>query len=183
MTSIVLTGMPGAGKSTIGVLLAKRLGMGFTDTDVLIQTREQKTLQQILNDHGYMALRSIEEQVLLSANLDRRVVATGGSAVYSDPGMQRLKSCGTVIYLVMSVAGLRSRIQDYETRGLAKTPEQTLDQLYEERHPLYLKYADLCVHAADKNTEQLVAELASSPLTGNCQPTQRSFVECVPRGE
>ena len=97
--SVILIGMPGAGKSTLGILLAKELGLGFLDTDVAIQVKEKQTLQEILEQRGYLALRAVEEQVLLETDCHQQVVATGGSAVYSHNGMAYLKSCGPVVYL------------------------------------------------------------------------------------
>ena len=92
--SVILIGMPGAGKSTLGILLAKELGLGFLDTDVAIQVEEEQTLQQILEQRGYLQLRAVEERVLLKTDCHKKVIATGGSAVYSDKGMAYLKSCG-----------------------------------------------------------------------------------------
>jgi shikimate kinase len=98
--------MPGAGKSTIGILLAKELGLDFLDTDISIQVQQGKTLQQISDQSGYMALRQFEEQVLLSEDIAGRVVSTGGSAVYSEPGMARLKNGATVVFLDVSLQQL-----------------------------------------------------------------------------
>lgn len=141
--SIVLIGMPGAGKSTIGILLAKELGLDFIDTDTSIQVRWGKTLQQITDESGYMVLRDYEEQVLLSENIDHKVVATGGSAVYSDAGMALLKASATVIFLDASLPALQQRVTNFDTRGIARRPEQSFEDLFAERSLLYQRYADI----------------------------------------
>ena len=143
LKSIVLIGMPGAGKSTLGILLAKELGMGFVDTDVAIQVREGQTLQEILEDSDYMNLRNIEEQILLSEDIVNKVVATGGSAVYSEAGMARLKDSATVVFLDVPLEELSNRITNFDSRGIARQPDQSLESLFEERCKLYKKYADI----------------------------------------
>jgi shikimate kinase len=132
-SNIVLIGMPGSGKSTVGVLLAKQTGKAFVDTDLLIQSRTGGTLQDIVNRDGYLELRRIEEQVLLGLDLSDHVIATGGSAVYSEAAMGHLQAGGTVVFLRVSLATLRQRVGDYETRGLAKRPDQTIEDLFAER--------------------------------------------------
>ena len=147
--SIVLIGMPGAGKSTIGILLAKELGLDFVDTDISIQVRLGKTLQQITDESGYMVLRDYEEQVLLSENIDHKVVATGGSAVYSDAGMARLKASATVIFLDVSLPALQQRVTNFDTRGIARRPEQSFEDLFAERSLLYQRYADIRIDCSN----------------------------------
>lgn len=147
--SIVLIGMPGAGKSTIGILLAKELGLDFIDTDISIQVRLGKTLQQITDESGYMVLRDYEEQVLLSENIDHKVVATGGSAVYSDAGMARLKASATVIFLDVSLPALQQRVTNFDTRGIARRPEQSFEDLFAERSLLYQRYADIRIDCSN----------------------------------
>jgi shikimate kinase len=144
-SNLVLIGMPGSGKSTVGVILAKRTSHDFVDTDVVIQSVEHRSLQAIMDKEGYMKLREIEARVLQTLNLENHIISTGGSAVYSDAAMVHLKQNGTTIYLDVSLDTLRSRITDYETRGIAKRPEQSFDDLFEERARLYRKYADLVV--------------------------------------
>jgi shikimate kinase len=144
-SNLVLIGMPGSGKSTVGVILAKRTSHDFVDTDVVIQSVEHRSLQAIMDKEGYMKLREIEARVLQTLNLENHIISTGGSAVYSDAAMQHLRKNGTTIYLDVSVATLRSRITDYETRGIAKRPDQSFDDLFDERTRLYRKYADLVV--------------------------------------
>lgn len=153
--NIVLIGMPGAGKSTIGVILAKQTGMSFLDTDVTIQTSQQKTLQDIMDESGYMELRRIEEEVLLSLDLEDHVIATGGSAAYSEPAMIHLKQNGIVIFLEVSLATLENRIHNFATRGLAKRDDQSFENLFDERMSLYHKYADIHIDCGDRSQEDL----------------------------
>jgi shikimate kinase len=160
--SVILIGMPGAGKSTLGILLAKELGLNFLDTDVAIQVKEEQTLQSILEEHGYLKLRAVEEQVLLETDCHHKVIATGGSAVYSDKGMAYLKSCGVVVYLEVPLAELRRRIHNYETRGIACRPDQSFAELFEERAALYQKYADITVKCDDHNPGEVIAQVLSA---------------------
>ncbi len=155
VTNIVLVGMPGCGKSTVGVILAKLTSRGFIDTDVLIQTARCKSLQEIVDSQSYMALRKIEEEILLSLECSNTVIATGGSAVYSRAAMEHLKSGGLVVFLDTDLATLESRICDLENRGLARRPEQTLADLFTERSPLYEKYADITIACAGLTHEEL----------------------------
>lgn len=157
--NLVLIGMPGAGKSTIGVLLAKRLGLDFLDTDLAIQTQEGRTLQDIVDAEGSAALRVIEERVLSSLTLNRCVIATGGSAVYSDPAMARLKGSGLVVNLLCPLAVIEQRVSNQDTRGLVRAPGQTLADLYRERVPLYARYADITVDMNDDRPDQVVEKV------------------------
>jgi shikimate kinase len=141
--NIILIGMPGSGKSTVGVLLAKMTSRRFIDTDILIQNAERRTLQEIIDRDGYLCLREIEENILLSIKGERQVVATGGSAVYSLAAMNHLKETGIVVFLEVSLETLHKRVRDYDTRGLARRPDQTIEELFRERHSLYEQYADL----------------------------------------
>ncbi len=154
--SVVLIGMPGAGKSTIGILLAKALAKNFVDTDVLIQVREGKALQSILDESGYLELRRIEESVLLESNLPNCVIATGGSVVYSAPVMAYLQSLGPVVFLDLTVESLLRRIDNYSTRGIARAPDQSFESLYRERYPLYCRYADVTIDANRGSEAQLL---------------------------
>ena len=157
--SIVLIGMPGAGKSTIGVLLAKETARNFIDTDVLIQVRESRTLQTIMDEWGYLKLRQIEEEVLLGLDLQCQVIATGGSAVYSDKAMARLKQQSRVIFLDVCLDQLRQRIHNYHTRGIACRPGQSFDTLFAEREKLYRHYADLIINCDHTRPEDVLREL------------------------
>lgn len=163
---VVLIGMPGAGKSTAGILLAKELGLGFLDTDIVIQVQEKKSLQQIIDEQGYLALRRIEEQVLLATDCAGLVVATGGSAVYSGPGMRHLRAFGPVIYLDVPLAELTRRIDDYASRGIARCPQQSFESLFEERSSLYHRYADYHLNCATRNPREVVAQIVRSCLSG-----------------
>ncbi|WP_288130256.1 shikimate kinase [Microbulbifer sp.] len=159
--SVVLIGMPGAGKSTLGVLLAKELAKDFVDTDVLIQLREDKTLQEIMNESDYLNLRRIEGEVLAEAKLPNHIIATGGSAVYSEDGMRNLLRFGPAVFLNCSADELRRRIHNYESRGIAKAPGQSFEALFEERQALYRRYADIEVDCDGRDLEQVLAQVVS----------------------
>lgn len=160
--NLVLVGMPGAGKSTLGVLLAKELALGFVDTDLLIQTDVGKTLQQIVDTEGYLALRDHESRVLANLSLSNSVIATGGSAVYSELAMTALSEQGVIVYLDVSLPTLRSRITNYDQRGIARRPDQTFEDLYEERRTLYLKWADKVIYCDDKTPDAVIAEVLTA---------------------
>jgi shikimate kinase len=147
--------MPGAGKSTVGVVLAKQTSRDFVDTDVLIQTRHGCSLQDVVDREGHMALRKIEEEVILSMALLNHVIATGGSAVYSDAAMAHLKSNGVAVFLDVALDALRARIRDFDTRGIARAPEQTLEDLFQERCALYRKYADVTIDCGDMDQDDI----------------------------
>ena len=152
----ILIGMPAAGKSTVGVLLAKKLGVPFVDTDILIQTGEGCLLQEIIAEHGIVGFRAIEENHLLQVPPDCGVVATGGSAVYSQKAMGHLRSLGPVVYLYIGLAALKERLGSLDERGVLRTPGQTIDRLYAERSPLYEKYANITVSTGDVTPDQVV---------------------------
>jgi shikimate kinase len=154
-SNIILIGMPGSGKSTIGVILAKMLAKSFVDTDILIQEKEHQTLQDIVNEQGYMMLRSIEERVLLGVDFYNHVIATGGSAAYSERAMYHLKDQGLIVFLDADLATLQVRIGNYEQRGLAKRPEQSLQDLFNERLALYRKYADIVIDCSKMSQESV----------------------------
>lgn len=159
--SLILIGMPGAGKSTLGILLAKELRLDFLDTDVAIQVQENRGLQDILESEGYLALREVEEQVLLATECHQKVIATGGSAVYSQKGMEYLKSCGPIVYLEVPLTELRRRIHNYETRGIACRPGQSFEDLFEERQALYRQYADVTVNCDTLGPGEVIAEVVT----------------------
>jgi len=158
-SNIVLIGMPGSGKSTIGVVLAKCASMDFVDTDILIQCSVGRSLQDIVDSDGHMALRAIEEKVLLELDCRNHVIATGGSAVYSRAAMEHLKSDGLAVFLEVDLDTLKSRIHDYETRGLAKRPDQSFEELFAERSSLYSYYADLTVHCSGLSVAEVCAAI------------------------
>ena len=161
-SNITLIGMPGAGKSTVGIILAKNLGLGFIDTDVLIQINRQKTLQQIMDESGHLRLRAIEEEEILKINLENHVIATGGSAAYSEKAMIHLRDISTVVFLEVRYEEFTKRIHDFEKRGIAKSQTQTFKDLYEERQALYQRYAETTIDSNDLNQEELAAKIAES---------------------
>ncbi len=154
--SIVLIGMPGAGKSTVGIVLAKALGLDFVDTDVSIQVHQARTLQQISDDEGYLALRQYEEQVLLNEEIAGQVIATGGSAVYSEPGMLRLQDQALVVFLDVNLEQLEKRVTNFATRGIARRPDQSFAELFIERRALYQRYADLSIECSSLSVEEVL---------------------------
>ncbi|MFO7993146.1 MAG: shikimate kinase [Marinobacter sp.] len=160
--NIVLIGMPGSGKSTVGVLLAKRLGLGFIDTDLLIQQEAGRTLQDIVDVDGYQALRGIEEQVLLKLDVHRQVISTGGSAVYSERAMHHLKSAGIVVFLDIPLHTVLERIGDYSARGISRRPDQSLEELFSERFELYSRFADVVINCVGRNQEEVCDVVAAA---------------------
>jgi shikimate kinase len=161
-SNLILIGMPGAGKSTVGVILAKKTSRDFVDTDVLIQTSRERTLQDIVDKDGYAVLRKIEEDVLLGLSVQNCVIATGGSAVYSDRAITHLKSDGIVIFLDVDLSSLESRVHDFRTRGLAKRPDQDFADLYYERLILYTQFADITVKSAGLTQEEICSKIIAS---------------------
>lgn len=159
MNSVVLIGMPGAGKSTLGVMLAKELGLDFVDTDIQIQHDQRCLLQEIVDTKGHMVLRDIEEQTLLNHQYQHQVVATGGSVVYGEAGMRHLATFGKIIFLDVSLDELRRRIHNYESRGIAKSPEQSFQDLFDERNRLYQKYADVVIACHNETADEIVAKI------------------------
>ncbi len=160
--NISLIGMPGAGKSTTGRLLAKLLNYEFIDTDHLICHQHQRSLQDIVNENGYMKLRQFEEQVILELAAEHTVISTGGSAVYSAAAMQHLSEISKVVYLSAPYDVIADRIKNLDTRGLVKKTQQSLYDLYIERTTLYEKYADITVDAT--LPAQAVAEMIKSEI-------------------
>ena len=152
--------MPGSGKSTVGVILAKNLGMEFVDTDILIQSSENRTLQEIVDSEGHMSLRKIEEEVLVKIDCENSIVATGGSAAYSDKAMVHLGKIGKIVFLNAQLSTLRNRIHNYDTRGLAKRPDQSFEDLFQERFNLYKKYADITIDCDIIDQETTAASIA-----------------------
>ena len=153
MNNITLIGMPGVGKSTIGVVLAKVLGYQFLDSDLLIQKQERRRLREIIEEEGYTGFKEIENRVNASIDVNHTVIATGGSVVYCEEAMNHLKSVGTVVYLKLSLNSLAKRLGNLKGRGVLLREGQTLESLYEERTPLYEKYADIVVDQEGKDLE------------------------------
>ena len=158
-SNIILIGMPAAGKSTIGVLLAKTTLKSFVDTDLTIQSRYGCGLCDIIEKEGTDAFLKIENDIICSENYKHSVVATGGSAVYGEEAMAHLKADGIAVYLEISLDEIRKRIGNITTRGVAMKNGSTLDELYKERLPLYNKYADITINCEGKTAEEIVTEI------------------------
>ena len=157
--NIILIGMPASGKSTIGVILSKVIGFDFVDTDLLIQKEQGRLLSEIIDQDGIEAFLSIEGDVCAGLEAHRSVIATGGSVIYRENGMKRLKEIGRIVYLQTEYEELCRRLGDIHDRGVVLKPGQTFRDLYEERVPLYEKWADLIVKEAGKNQEQIMQEI------------------------
>ena len=160
--NIILIGMPGAGKSTVGVLLAKRLGYNFVDTDLLLQSQQQCRLQQLIAREGLENFKAIEEQVLIELATTHSVVATGGSAVYSERAMGRLRTLGQLVFIDIPLEELLGRVHDMDNRGLVIGPNETYENLYKERLPLYQKYAEVTIPGGGMTVEAVAAEIEKS---------------------
>jgi shikimate kinase len=160
--NIILIGMPGAGKSTVGVLLAKRLGYQFIDTDLQLQTSHQCRLQQIIATHGLAVFKRLEEDVLCSLETTHSVVATGGSAVYSERAMVHLKRLGQLVFIDIPLTELLERVNDMDSRGLVIGPDETYEDLYRERQPLYRKYAEVTIDGGGLTVEAIAAKIEQS---------------------
>jgi shikimate kinase len=155
--NIILIGMPGAGKSTIGVLLAKALRKPFVDTDLLIQESENRYLQDIIDSDGIDRFLQIEERTILNLNVKNHLIATGGSAVYSEAAISHLK--GKAVYLKLDLEEIEKRIRNIKSRGIALKKGESLSDLYKERIPLYEKYADIVIDCSGKGVEEIVNEI------------------------
>ena len=142
---ITFVGMPGCGKSCMGRAMAGKLKMKLIDSDKLIEKRYGKKLQELIDELGVEEFRRIEEQTLLSIEGDNLIISTGGSAIYSDAGMRHMKELGKVFYLFCSFETIKERIGDFSKRGIVLKPGQTIKDLFEERAPLYKKYADVTI--------------------------------------
>lgn len=159
--NIVLIGMPGVGKSTVGVILAKVLGYQFIDADLVIQKRENRLLHEIISEEGLDGFLKAEENanVYIAQNEEKSIVATGGSVVYCEKAMQELKKTGRVIYLELEYDQLKKRLGNLKGRGVVLKDGQDLRGLYEERIPLYEKYADLTVNEKNLDVEQTLQKI------------------------
>ena len=160
--NIILIGMPGSGKSTAGVLFAKNMNYRFLDVDFLIQEHEGKRLHEVIEEKGNEYFLSVEDKVNCGLDVERTVIATGGSVIYCENAMKHLKSLGTVIYLKVPEKEIERRITNFSTRGIIIRSGDTLEDLYRERTPLYEKYADLTVLCNEKelqfNADKLMRE-------------------------
>lgn len=159
MKNVILVGMPACGKSTIGVVLAKTMNKGFVDTDLLIQQKEGRTLQNIINEHGNDYFHHVEEGVLLDLNVSNFVVATGGSAIYFDRAMEHLKENGRIVYIKVSLETILERLNNIKTRGVTLGKGQTIADLYRQRIPLYEKHADVVIEAGNLTIEEIVEKI------------------------
>lgn len=164
-SNVVLIGMPGAGKSTVGVLLAKTLAKGFVDTDLLIQSAEGRTLQEIVDSDGHHRLREIEERELRRLQVHDHVIATGGSAVYSAPAMDALRRNGVIVYLRVALERLLQRVTNQDSRGIAKAADQSFEDVFRERTPLYERHAEITVDC-DGLSAEAVMERVTAALAG-----------------
>ena len=159
-SNIILIGMPGSGKSTVGVVLAKELGYSFLDSDLLIQQTVGKKLQAILDERGQDGFLTLEEEVNCGIDVDHTVIATGGSVIFGPKAMAHLATQGTIIHLDVSPAALEERLANLRTRGVVMKPGQTIADVYNIRTPLYLKYAHKTIHTDGMKLEQVVDLLA-----------------------
>lgn len=158
-TNITLIGMPASGKSTVGVLLAKRLGYSFVDADIVIQEKTGKLLKEIIAEQGTDGFLKVEEEVNSELNVERSVIAPGGSVIYGPKAMEHLKEISVVVYLKLSYEDVKMRLGDLKDRGVALNDGMTLKDLYDERIPLYEKYADITIDETGKTAGVIVDEL------------------------
>lgn len=158
--NIILIGMPGAGKSTLGVLLAKAMGKLFTDTDIIIQQKTKRLLQDIIDNDGTEKFLKIEEEILMSVDAENSVIATGGSAVYSEKAMEHFRKNGKIVYLHVDFAEIEKRVTNITTRGIVLKNGRSLADAFSERKPLYDKYADIVVDCTGASIEESVRKLA-----------------------
>lgn len=164
MKNIVLIGMPGAGKSTVGVVLAKHGGFRFVDSDLVIQEQTGMLLHEIITQKGDDGFRQVENRINASLQAKHSVIATGGSVIYGKEAMKHLREIGTVVYLKLSYESIADRLGDLKERGVTLKEGQTLRQLYDERIPLYERYADVTVDCEKKSIREIVAEISAKVI-------------------
>jgi shikimate kinase len=159
MKNIVIIGMPGAGKSTLGVILAKTLGRNFIDTDIVAQENTGRLLQEIIDDEGTEAFLKTEERTILSLQYRNTVIATGGSVVFSEKAMEHLKKDGIIVYLKISFEEMVRRLNNITTRGIVLVAGQSLREMYDQRVPLYEKYSDITIDCSDGDFENCIGNV------------------------
>lgn len=160
-TNISLIGMPGVGKSTVGVLLAKALSWSYLDTDVLIQVAEERRLNEIIQTEGIERFARIEQRHLVALDRREHVIAVGSSAVYGPAAMQRLRSLGVIVHLDLPLDILEERLARLDGHASLLAPGQTLHGIYQHRQPLYRQYADLTIDCVDRTQEEIVEQILS----------------------
>ena len=160
--NIILIGMPACGKSTVGVLVAKKLGYSFVDTDLVIQQQQGMLLQQIIDTLGDEALLCAEKSAIQSLSLQNTVVATGGSAVFSAEAMAHLKKDGIAVYIELPFEIINNRLNNLNTRGVAGATNKTLAQIFDQRAPYYKKYADITIRAEKMTAEEVADAIVAS---------------------
>ena len=158
--NIVLIGMPGAGKSTVGVVLAKKLGYRFIDSDLVIQEKTNKLLHELITEHGVDGFLKIEEEINAELDCKNSIIATGGSVIYGARAMEHLREIGNVVYLKLSYEEIEERLGDLTARGVALKQGQTLKDLYQERCPLYDKYAHTVQECDSLSVREIVEEVS-----------------------
>lgn len=159
MSNIILIGMPGCGKSTIGVILAKTIGVGFIDTDLIIQQRENRLLQDIIDSDGIEFFLDCEEKAVKTVDCNNTVIATGGSVVYREEAINHLKKNGKIFYLDVPLSEIKKRLNNISTRGIAADKNDTIENIFAEREFLYKKYADEIIDLTDCNVEEAVSKI------------------------
>lgn len=159
MNNLVFIGMPGVGKSTVGVVLAKVLGYKFIDSDIIIQEKEKRLLHEIISTDGVEGFIDIENKINASIEADKSIIATGGSVVYGKEAMEHLKSIGKIVYLKLSYSQIQKRLSDIKDRGVVLKSGQNLKELYEERTLLYEKYADIVIDEENLSVEETIAKI------------------------
>ena len=160
MNNIILIGMPGAGKSTVGVVLAKKLGYRFLDSDIVIQEQTGKLLYQLIEERGEAGFLMLENDINAEIEVEQTVIATGGSAVYGTEAMRHFHELGTVVYLQLSKEAVAKRLGDLHQRGVVCQDGCTIQELYEERTPLYERCADITIACDHKELRQIIDEIA-----------------------
>ena len=160
--NVILIGMPGAGKSTVGVVLAKLLNYKFVDSDIVIQQKMKKKLKDIILEQGAECFKKIENKINSGLNVKKSVIATGGSVVFGKDAMEHFKKIGTVVYLKVSLASLEKRLGDLDKRGVVHKPGETLLDIFNERAPLYEKYADIIIDETDLEISQIAMKIENA---------------------